>query len=57
MTSQQKRQYNYENECEYHFAPFSDARKELRKLWNQTRKNWDTFLFEAEKKYQQSKIN
>ena len=55
MTSQQKRAYNYENEHNYHFAPFSEARAELRKLWNTTRKNWDSFLYEAEKKHQQYK--
>ena len=55
MTSQQKKQYNYENEHNYHFAPFSEARAELRKLWNTTRKCWDSFLYESEKKHQQSK--
>ena len=55
MTSQQKRAYHYENEHNYHFAPFSEARAELRKLWNTTRKNWDSFLYEAEKKHQQYK--
>ena len=55
MTSHQKRQYNYDNELDYHFAPFTEQRKELRKEWNGTRKCWDLFLFEAEKKYQQSK--
>ena len=54
MTSQEKRAYNYENEHNYYYCPFSEARKELRELWNTTRKNWDSFLFEAEKKYQQS---
>ncbi len=56
MTGQEKRLYNYENEQNYHYAPFSEARKELRKIWNQTRKCWDTFLFEAEKKFQQNLI-
>ncbi len=55
MTSQQKKQYNYENEHNYHFAPFSEARKELRKQWNRTRKCWESFLYNAEKKHQQSK--
>jgi hypothetical protein len=57
MTQQQKKAYNYENENDYHFAPFSDARAGLRKVWNQTRKNWDSFLYDQEKKFQQSKIN
>lgn len=56
MTSQQKKQYNYENEHNYHFAPFSEARKELRKEWNRTRKCWDSFLFENEIKYQKKMI-
>lgn len=55
MTSQEKKAYNFENEHKYFYAPFSEARKELRKLWNTTRKCWDSFLYEAEKKYQQSK--
>jgi len=55
MTSQQKRDYNYEKEHNYHFAPFSEARRELRNEWNRTRKCWESFLYNAEKKYQQSK--
>ena len=55
MTSQEKRLYNYENEQNYYYAPFSEARAELRKQWNQTRKCWDSFLYESEKKHQQSK--
>ena len=51
MISQEKRQYNYDNEMNYHFAPFTEARKELRKEWGGTRKCWDSFLFDQEKKY------
>lgn len=56
MTSQQKKLYNYENEHDYYYCPFSEARAELRKLWNQTRKCWDSFLFENEIKYQKNLI-
>ena len=52
MTSQEKKAYNFENEHKYFYAPFSEQRKELRKEWNRTRKCWDSFLYEAEKKYQ-----
>jgi len=54
MTSKEKRLYNYENECEYYFAPFTEQRKELRKLWNTTRKCWDSFLYDQEKKHNQN---
>ena len=56
MTSQEKKAYNFANEQNYHFAPFTEQRKELRKNWNRTRKSWDSFLFESEKKHQQSKL-
>lgn len=53
MTREAKIKYNYENEGDYYYAPFSVARRELRKTWSTTRKCWDSFLYEAEKKYQQ----
>jgi hypothetical protein len=52
MTSQEKKAYNFANEQNYYFAPFTEQRKELRKEWNRTRKCWDSFLFESEKKHQ-----
>lgn len=55
MTREQKRLYNYENEQDYYFAPFSEQRKELRRIWNTTRKDWYSFLYDQEKKHQ-SKI-
>ena len=54
MTSQEKKAYNFENEHKYFYAPFSEQRKELRKEWNRTRKCWDSFLYEAEKKHNQN---
>lgn len=55
MTREQKRAFNYENEQDYYYAPFSEQRKELRRIWNTTRKDWHSFLYDQEKKYQ-SKI-
>lgn len=57
MNRQEKRAFNYENEHNYYFSPFSEQRRELRKIWNTTRKCWESFLFDAEKKHQQSKIS
>ena len=56
MTQKQKRVYNQENENNFYFAPFTEQRKELRKLWGTTRKNWESFLYDQEKKYQKQKI-
>jgi hypothetical protein len=55
MTREEKRLNNQENEGNYHFAPFTDQRADLRKEWSLTRKNWESFLYDQEKKYQ-SKI-
>ena len=51
MTRLEKKRYNFENEHNYYYAPFSEARAELRKICNTTRKCWDSFLFDQEKKY------
>ena len=55
MTRDQKRKFNDANEQDYHFAPFTEQRAELRKQWATSRKDWNTFLYQAEQKYQ-SKI-
>ena len=55
MTAKEKIRYNHENELDYHFAPFTPQRAELRKKWATTRKDWNSFLYDQEKKYQQSK--
>jgi hypothetical protein len=52
MKQQDKKKYNLENEHNYYYAPFSEARAELRKVWGTTRKNWESFLYDQEKKYQ-----
>lgn len=52
MTREEKRVYNQENEQDYYFAPFTDQRAELRKVWALTRKNWESYLYDQEKKYQ-----
>jgi len=52
MNRDQKRKYNEANEIDYHYAPFTEARRELREQWNGTRKDWNHFLYEAERKYQ-----
>ena len=51
MTREEKKVYNQENEQEYYFAPFTDQRAELRKVWALTRKNWESYLYDQEKKY------
>lgn len=50
MTREEKRKYNFENEQNYFYAPFSEQRAELRKAWNKTRKDWNVFLYNAENK-------
>jgi hypothetical protein len=52
MNRDQKREYNEANEMDYHYAPFTEARRELRAKWNGTRKDWNHFLYDAERKYQ-----
>ena len=55
MTAIEKRRYNHANELDYYFAPFTPQRAELRKKWATTRKDWNSFLYDQEKKHQQSK--
>lgn len=55
MTASQKKVYNFQNEDNYHFAPFTEQRRELRKVWSISRKSWDSFLYDQENKHQ-SKI-
>ena len=52
MNVQQKKEFNYQNEDNYHFAPFTNQRAELRKIWATSRKDWNSFLYDQEKKYQ-----
>jgi len=56
MTANQKKQYNYDNELNYHYAPFTPQRAEIRKEWSGTRKCWDSFLYDQEKKYNSKKL-
>jgi len=55
MNRDEKRKYNQENEQDYYFAPFTEARRELRAKWNGTRKDWNHFLYDAERKHQLKK--
>lgn len=56
MNANQKKAYNWDNESNYHFAPFTPQRAELRRLWNGTRKNWETFLYNAERNHKKAKL-
>lgn len=56
MTSNQKKQHNYDNELNYHYAPFTPQRAEIRKEWSGTRKCWDSFLYDKEKNIKIHKI-
>ena len=51
MTRDQKRKFNDANENDYYFAPFTEQRKELRKEWAKSRKDWNHFLYDAERHY------
>jgi len=52
MTAKEKSRYNHENELDYYFAPFTPQRADLRKKWATTRKDWNSFLYDQEKKHQ-----
>jgi hypothetical protein len=55
MNRDEKRKFNDANENEYYFAHFTQQRRELRKQWATSRKDWNHFLYDAEKKHK-SKI-
>lgn len=52
MTRGEKTRYNFENEGSYYFAPFTQQRQELRAIWGRTRKDWNSYLYDQEKKHQ-----
>lgn len=56
MTRNQKKTYNQANEGDYYFAPFTEQRRELRKEWGTTRRDWESFLYDREKKHQNIQI-
>lgn len=51
MNRDEKRGYNEENESTYYYAPFTEQRRDLRKRWATTRKDWNTYLYLAEMKH------
>lgn len=55
MTRDEKRKYNFENEHDYHFAPFTEERAELRRQWGTSRKDWNSFLYDQENKHNSKK--
>lgn len=58
-TTREIRDYNFEHEENYHYSPFSMARKELREKWSVLQEKepvmWDIYLYQQEMKYQSSK--
>jgi hypothetical protein len=51
--------YNRENEWEYYYAPFSQQRKDLRRVWNTKHPNtcWEEFLYKQEQKHQRDIVH